>query len=126
MEIEQGQSATMVFRLQVAMCRDCPAAFFQRNGQFDVMRVREWKTTYDCVAIAAKSQSDIGLKHAVLQSKCVSQPVNLTMVPGSRNAVIDFLHEDNIGLVMGKRLRDPLWAIASVDSSDTLVYVVGD
>ena len=56
----------------------------------------------------------------------VAEPIDLAMHLRTGNAVVDFLQEDEISLIVGDRLGHPLWPVATIKPADAFVNVVGE
>jgi hypothetical protein len=116
----------MVVVTNATVSDEGPAPLLGRDGQVDMMNVRQRETAEDGVAVSPLLQLDVGLKRPMRQLQAIGQHIYLPVVSGPGHSIIHFLQEHHVWLAVLNRFDHAPWPVPAVHTPDTLVDVIGD
>ncbi len=125
MGVANNQGSMSIRKRNLEFRNNCPTVFFQGDFERNIPVGLKGKPAEDCIAVTSPFQPDIALKGLMLKFQRGRKQFGLTIKLRARDAVINFLKERDVGLIMPNGDDSSAEVIAAINAADSLVDVPG-
>ncbi len=125
-DIGQDYRPRMARMVNATMGHQGAAAFFETNREINMVQIVKRISTQDRIAIATMLQADVALKRMMSEPDGVGKQLDLPVVTGARDAVVNFLQQGDVWLAVSDDFDDSFQTITSVGAADAFVDIVSE